>query len=114
MTQYFIEVYPQDKLRIELLTAQRGLVDCMKRCEIFKRVREEKVKETANLKAKLKEVIVLFNTFKEQMPKLKIKIEEKEIPRKEKPKSLYDYSKQLQELEKSIVDIENRLKGLGN
>ena len=107
---YFIEIKPQDKFRAEILTAQRQLLDCLKRCEMFKQVREAKLREIENLRSILKGVVELTKTLKTQMPKVKIKLEKKEFSRKQKPKSFYDYSTELKKLESSIEDIEKKLK----
>ncbi|MFH1439770.1 MAG: hypothetical protein ABIG89_04335 [Candidatus Woesearchaeota archaeon] len=113
MVDYFIEVTPKDKFRIEILTAQKTLLTCLKRCEMFKQVREEKLREIDKLRTILKYAITTNNNLKLLLPKVKIKLEQKEVKRKEEPKTFYDYSKQLTELESSIGNIEKKLRELG-
>ncbi len=112
MVQYFIDIQPQDKFRIEILTIQKNLLDCLKRCELFKQVREDKLKEIENLRRILKELGALGQELRLKMPKVNIKGMEKEFARTEAPASFYDYNKELQKLESSIKDIENKLKEL--
>ncbi len=113
MVQYFIEITPQDRFRTEILTAQKTLLECLKRCEIFKQTRDKKVKEIENLRSVLKEVAVLSKEFNSEMPKVKIKFNEREYAREEKPKRFHDYNKELEKLEFSIEEIEKKLKDLG-
>ncbi|MBT6040694.1 hypothetical protein HOH15_02070 [Candidatus Woesearchaeota archaeon] len=115
MADYFIQVNQQDKFRIDLLTVQKQLLDCLKRCELFKQIRSEKIKEIENLRQKLKELTTLCDELKTQMPKAKIaklKTQEKAYSREKKPQSFYDYSKELEKLSGSIEEIESKLQEL--
>jgi hypothetical protein len=110
MVQYFIDIQQQDRFRIEILTVQKHILDCLKRCEVFKQVREDKLKEIENLRKILKELGALGLELRSKMPKVNIKGMEKEFKRTEAPASFYDYNKELEKLESSIKDIENKLK----
>ena len=115
MTNYFIQVNQQDKFRIDILTAQKELLDCLKRCELFKQIRTEKLKEIENLRQILKELVTLYDELKTQLPKAKIaklKTQEKAYSREKKPQSFYDYSKELEKLSSSIEEIEGKLQEL--
>ena len=110
MVEYFIDIINQNKFRTEILTAKRTLLECLKRCELFKQVIEQKLDEIEDLRNTLKEIIKLYSQLKQQMPKVKVKLGEKEYSRSKKASTLYDYNKELKKLESSITHIESKLK----
>jgi len=109
---YFVHFYSKDKLHEDILLAERTLINNLKRCEIFKHLRQEKLANIEKLKGILKELTDLNVKLKQQMPKVKVKLADVEIRRKEKPETMYDYSEELERLEHSITEIESKLKEL--
>ena len=61
MVEYFIDIAHQDKFRAEILTAKKVLLETLKRCELFKQVRQEKLNEIENLRKELKEIVELYS-----------------------------------------------------
>ena len=59
MVEYFIDITHQDKFRAEILTAKKVLLETLKRCKLFKQVRQEKLDEIENLRNQLKNIIDL-------------------------------------------------------
>lgn len=110
---YFVKFFDKNHLYEEILLVQKTLINNLKRCELFKQLRKNKLEELEKLRQIVKEILEMNNMIKRQMPKLDRKIE-KEIMRTEKPETTYDYSKELERLEKSVAEIEKKLKELEN
>lgn len=110
---YFVKFFDKNHLYEEILLVQKTLINNLKRCELFKQLRKNKLEEIDKLREVVKEIIELNNVLRQQMPKLDRKVE-KEIMRAEKPETTYDYGKELERLEKSVAEIEKKLKELDN
>ena len=112
MPNYYIEIDKQDKFRQRLLLAQKTLVGCLGRCESFKTTRQKKLDEMKNLTKIMCEIVELSKAFEGYLPKVKVKVKEKEVARKSKSETVYDYSKELRSLETSINAIETKLNNM--
>jgi len=124
---FYVEVHRPIDFRRSLLEASRDLLRALQKFEDLKKVREDKMKEVARLKATVRDINSLLNQAKNHVPALNIKLPEppkaeKKSKEEKKPvhhakkkdaKVNYKASRDVTDLEKQMKEIESKLGSLG-
>ncbi|MBD3313563.1 hypothetical protein GF345_03905 [Candidatus Woesearchaeota archaeon] len=125
---YYIEIQNPVDFRKSVLEASRDLLRGLQKNEDLKKIRAKKAKEVSNLKSIIKEINTLVNQAKNLMPAASIKTAEAAKPKESKKKESSTGSKkgkkqepeqkkskpaEVNELEKQLKDIEEKLSSLG-
>ena len=110
---YFVEVAGSTDIRRSLLESSKQLVQILKRYEILKGIRVEKVEQIAKLKKISKEINLLATRLRKEFPETKLRVKSsKHAPAPAAPVQTKDTS-ELQKLEGELSRIEGKLNRLG-
>ncbi|MCX6706945.1 MAG: hypothetical protein NT001_02280 [Candidatus Woesearchaeota archaeon] len=127
---FYVEIHHPIDFRRSLLEASRDLLRALQKFEDLKKVREDKIKEVAKLKATVRDINSLLNQAKNHVPALNIKLPEppkaeKKAKEEKKPaahahhakkkdvKVQYKASREVTDLENQLKEIEGKLGSLG-
>lgn len=108
--RFFVGIADSAQVRKELLTSSKDILDALKRYEVLKRIRSEKVVKIADVKRVFEELLLLNKKLRGKLPTIAIK-ESLETPQvsqnaRDLPKNKVDV------LEKELSRIESRLSSL--
>lgn len=112
---FFVHVKDSVEIRRSILESSRQTVKLLQRFELIRQVRVQKAQMTVQLRKNFKELTVLVNKLKTEMPKVNTRVKPKqESKAKCKEVKLSNQGKgTLRQLEEELKGIENKLNRMG-
>ncbi len=124
---FFVGIREHQTVRKDLLQSSKMLLDSLKRHELYRRVKEDKLRAVNDLKRVFDELLILNKKFRGKLPKVPVKVPD--VPMREEPRpqalpkgakssplkqeKLQSSSKsKLDLLEEELAKVEARLGGL--
>ena len=123
---FFVGIREHQSVRKDLLQSSKMLLDSLKRHELYRRVKEDKLRAVNDLKRTFDELLILNKKLRGKMPKVPVKVPD--VPMREEPRQqampkgkqvplrqekLQSSSKsKLDLLEEELAKVEARLGGL--
>lgn len=124
---FFVGIREHQTVRKDLLQSSKMLLDSLKRHELYRRVKEDKLRAVNDLKRVFDELLVLNKKFRGKLPKVPVKVPDvpmreeaqsrvqakgaKSVPLKQERLQPVNKSK-LDLLEEELAKVEARLGGL--
>ena len=112
---FFVGIKDPVRVRRDLLTSSKGILDSLKKYDDFASVRDEKQKYIVDLKRVIDELIVLDKKVRGHLPATPLKISGLEKPKMKKGKKeevIPMARSKLDLLEQELSKVESRLKAL--
>ncbi len=110
---FYVGIRDPIEMRKELLTSSKNLIDSLRRYEMYKNVKEEKLRYIMELKHVFDELMVLNKKLRGKMPRTPIKVPTAITREKEPPKKATKISStKIDVLEQELAKIEERLGSL--
>ena len=108
---FFVGIREHQTVRKDLLQSSKMLLDSLKRHELYRRVKEDKLRAVNDLKRVFDELLVLNKKFRGKLPKVPVKVPD--VPMREEPqrvqakgaKSAPLRQERLQPVNKSKLDL---------
>jgi len=114
---FFIHIREPVEIRKNILESSKQTVQLLQRYEMIRDLRVQKVEQVNRLKRNFKELVVLVNKLKTEMPKVnvRVKIKQEEMQSTQKSQTLRKARPvagnrtELQKLEEELRSIESKL-----
>lgn len=110
IVDYFVNIKRPLELREDVLTTSNDIILLLKRTEKIKSIRQQKKQVLDSLKTQIKDINTLNTQLKHSLPRVRYQ-KDPAMPSQQQQKVSTAYVQQLKDLQKAIVEIEDKLRG---